>query len=93
MYKIIAERGNVMPLSKASYTEDEKLFLRNMGYNIQCLRKKRDLSQEELAEIVDVSLSTINHLESSVPYGISLVLLRRITKALKAKPSDILDDI
>jgi DNA-binding XRE family transcriptional regulator len=61
-----------MPLSKAAYTDDEMLFLKNMGHNIQCLRKKRDMSQEELAEKVNVSLSTINHLESSKPYGISL---------------------
>jgi transcriptional regulator with XRE-family HTH domain len=64
-----------------------------MGYNIQCLRKKRGLSQEKLAEKADVSLSTINHIESRVPYGVSIVLLCRIAKALNAKPGDILDDI
>jgi transcriptional regulator with XRE-family HTH domain len=81
-----------MPISSKLYTAEEITFLRNTGYNIQCLRKKRNLSQATLAEAANVSLSMIRRLESSVPCGASLVVLRRIAQSLGVNPRDLLDD-
>jgi ribosome-binding protein aMBF1 (putative translation factor) len=81
-----------MPISSKLYTDDETAFLRNTGFNIQCVRKKHNLSQEGLAEAANISLSMIRRLESSVACGASLVVLRRIAKALGVSLCDLLDD-
>ncbi len=78
------------PISRKSYTEEEKQFLRNIGYKIQFFRKRRGLSQNELAEKADLSYTTISHIESTSVYGLSIIAVYRIAKALDVDPSQLL---
>ena len=55
-----------------------------MKTNITKLRKSLKITQQELADIVEVSRQTIISLEQG-RYNPSLELAYRITKALKAK--------
>lgn len=79
-----------MSVSKSkAHTEDEKQFLKNIGFKIQFLRKQRNLSQNELAEKSDLSYTTISHVESTTPYGLSIIAIYKIAKALDVDPSQI----
>ncbi|MDR2401330.1 MAG: helix-turn-helix domain-containing protein [Deferribacteraceae bacterium] len=71
-----------MPISRKTYTEEEKQLLKNIGFKIQFFRKKRGMSQLELAEKTQLSYATISHLESTAIYGLSIVAVYRIAKAL-----------
>ena len=79
-----------MPISRKTYSEEENQFLKNIGFKIQFLRKKQGLSQPELAEKADLSYTTISHLESTAIYGLSVVSIFRIAKALGVTPDQIL---
>ena len=79
-----------MPNKKKTYTEDEEQFLKNLGFKVQFLRKKSGMSQFELAEKADLSYTTISHLESTSVYGISIIALYRLAKALDVTPDQIL---
>ncbi len=79
-----------MPIGRKTYTEEENQFLKNIGFKIQFLRKKQGMSQLELAEKADLSHATISHLESTVVYGLSVVAIYRIARALGVEPDQIL---
>jgi len=79
-----------LPISRKTYTEEEKQFLKNIGFKIQFLRKKAGLSQNELAEKSDLSYATISHLESTSVYGLSIVAIHRIACALGVEPDQIM---
>ena len=79
-----------MPISKKTYTKDENQFLKNIGFKVQFLRKKRGMSQNELAEKADLSYATISHLESTAVYGLSIVAIYRIAGALGVDPDQLL---
>jgi transcriptional regulator with XRE-family HTH domain len=79
-----------MPISKKTYTEKEKQFLKNIGFKIQFLRKKAGMSQNELAEKSDLSYATISHLESTSVYGLSIVAIHRIANALGVEPGQLM---
>jgi transcriptional regulator with XRE-family HTH domain len=79
-----------MPISKKTYTEEENQFLKNIGFKIQFFRKKSGMSQLELAEKADLSYATISHLESTAVYGLSIVALYRIARALGVEPDQIM---
>jgi len=79
-----------MPNTKKTYTGEEEQFLKNVGFKVQFLRKKRNMSQYELAEKADLSYTTISHLESTSPYVVSVVALYRISKALEVSPDLLL---
>lgn len=68
------------------YTDDEPLFLKNIGYCVQFFRKKSGMSQEELAEKSSLSYSTSSHIQSSAAYPMSIVALYRIADALGVAP-------
>ena len=78
------------PISSKSYTKEENQFLKNIGFKIQFLRKQRGLSQSELAEKSELSYATISHLESTSAYGLSVIAIYRIAKALDVDPSQLL---
>jgi len=80
----------VPPINSKSYTEEEKQFLKNIGFKIQFFRKQRGLSQNELAEKADLSYTTISHIESTSPYGMSIIAINKIAKALDVDPSQLL---
>ena len=78
------------PINRKSYSEDENQFLKNIGFKIQFFRKQRGLSQNELAEKADLSYTTISHIESTSVYGLSIIAIYRIAKALDVDPSQLL---
>ncbi|MDD3193807.1 MAG: helix-turn-helix transcriptional regulator [Oscillospiraceae bacterium] len=78
------------PISSKSYTEEEKQFLKNIGFKIQFLRKQRGISQNELAEKANLSYTTISHIESTSFYGMSIIAIYKIAKALDVDPSQLL---
>lgn len=79
-----------MPISKKTYSDEEKQFLKNIGFKIQFLRKKAGMSQLELAEKSDLSYTTISHLESTAVYGLSIISFHRIALALDVEPYQIM---
>ena len=79
-----------MPISRKTYTEEEKQFLKNIGFKIQFLRKKAGMSQLQLAEKSDLSYATISHLESTSVYGLSIIAIYRIANALGVDPDQVM---
>lgn len=61
----------------------------NIGNNIGSLRRKRGITQAELAEAVDVTTDHIDHVENGYS-GISLSLVLKICGVLRVAPNDIL---
>jgi len=52
--------------------------------NIKYYRKKLDLTQEELAEKADISVSYIKQIESNKEYkNVSLTIILKLSKALE----------
>lgn len=62
------------------------------GLAIRHFRQEAGLSQEGLADRLDVSPSYVSMLESGKRYP-SIEMLIRIARALEARPGDILDFI
>ena len=79
-----------MPISRKEYTADEQKFIKNVGYRIQFFRRRAELSQAQLAEKVDMSVTTIGRLEGTSLFAPSLVALYRIAQALGVKPEQLL---
>ena len=79
-----------MPISRKTYTEEENQFLKNIGFKVQFLRKKRGMSQLALAEKAALSYATISHLESTSVYGLSIIAICRIADALGVEPDQLL---
>ncbi|UQZ90738.1 XRE family transcriptional regulator [Deltaproteobacteria bacterium Smac51] len=78
-----------MPISRDSYSPEEIQFIRGVGFKIQYYRKKAGISQADLAEHVDMSLTTIARLESSCLSAPSMVGLYRIAKTLGITPDKL----
>ena len=71
-------------------TYREKLIA--FGLNIAYYRKLRRFTQEKLAEISNISVSTIQKLENSNLYtGASLEMICKLASALQVTESDLLD--
>lgn len=68
--------------------QSDKEFLRDLGKKIKELREEKNLSQQELADMVDVAKSTIQRLEYG-KYNPSLLILRRIIECLDFKFASI----
>lgn len=54
------------------------------------IRKSQDITQEELAEQLDVTVRHIQDLEGKKKCNVSLDKLQKIAKALKVKPQDLI---
>jgi transcriptional regulator with XRE-family HTH domain len=76
--------------NKETHTSAEIQFINNVGFKIQYTRKRKWLSQAELAEKSGLSPGTIFNLESSTPYGLSLITLYRISQALEIDLNQLL---
>lgn len=61
-----------------------KRFLKNIGKNIRWLRKDKELSQEKLAELCDMSRNAIGSIERG-EVNVSILTLNKIAKALEAE--------
>lgn len=67
----------------------EKEALKLFGKTVASLRRHRGLTQEQLAEITDLSLPTIAAIERGLRWP-RLGTLRRIAKALHVPSSELL---
>lgn len=63
-----------------------------IGLNVAYFRKMRGYSQEELAELIDISRSYISAIEApNVVQNVSLEVLFRLAKALEIEPYQLLE--
>lgn len=69
--------------------EDKDLFF-NIGAKIKYLRNKQHLSQEKLAEMSDLSMTTVSTLENGHS-DIKISTLNHIAKALNVELTALLD--
>lgn len=68
-------------------TEEEK-FLKKFGVRLADVRRKRDITQEKLADLVDVHRTYIGFIEQG-KRNPSIGNLRKIAKALRVSLSDL----
>ena len=69
----------------------DKEFLKNIGRNIRYYRKRRNLKQWQLAELVDITEASVSQIECGT-YQSSLCVLCRIADALHCKVRDLIGD-
>lgn len=62
-----------------------------MGRKVKELRRKRDITQEQLAELIATSYKYLQRIEGKNPPDVRLTTIVRIAKALKVSPSKLLD--
>ena len=63
---------------------------RNLGIRIKELRKQRRLSQEKLAELVDISQNALSYIETGDNFC-SADTLEKIITALEIEPQELFD--
>jgi len=61
-----------------------------IGKRIKEWRRKRGITQEQLAELVETSYKYIQRIEGKNPPDIRLTTIVRLAKALKVKPAELL---
>ncbi len=69
------------------YTADESQFLKQIGSNVRKLRKKIDLSQEDLALKCDVDRSYMGRIERG-QNNITVLTLKKIINTLDIEVSE-----
>ena len=70
----------------------EQIRLKKIGERLQSLRLQKNLTQKELAFILDVEISQITRIERGI-INTSILNLMRIADALEVSISDFLKDI
>lgn len=63
-----------------------------LGRKIKALRRKRGITQEQLAELIGTSYKYLQRIEGKNPPDVRLTTIVRLAKALKVKPADLLKD-
>ncbi|MBQ9963950.1 MAG: helix-turn-helix transcriptional regulator [Clostridia bacterium] len=61
---------------------------RNLGLSVSYFRKLRGLTQQQVADRMDVSYETISRIENANT-GISLDMLFELSKAIQTPPSEL----
>jgi len=61
-----------------------------LGKKIKELRRKRGITQEQLAELIETSYKYIQRIEGKTPPDVRLTTVERLAKALKVKPAELL---
>ena len=61
-----------------------------LGEKIKEFRRKRGITQEQLAELSETSYKYIQRIEGKNPPDIRLTTIARLAKALKIKPAELL---
>ena len=69
---------------------DESIRIK-LGKRLKELRKIRGLTQEKLSEETGIDYKYIQRIESKKPPNVRLETIERLAKALKTKPSKLLD--
>ena len=62
-----------------------------LGKKIKEFRKKRGITQERLAELIETSYKYIQRIEGKNPPDIRLTTIVRLAKVLKVKPYKLLE--
>lgn len=62
-----------------------------MGRKVKELRRKRGITQEQLAELIVTSYKYLQRIEGKNPPDVRLTTVVRLAKALKVSPSKLLD--
>jgi len=60
------------------------------GRRIKELRRKRGVTQEQLAGLIETSYKYLQRIESKNPPDVRLTTIIRLAKALKVKPAELL---
>ena len=60
-----------------------------IGKNIKKIRQQKDLSQERLARLTDISLNTLTKIESGFTKRPSVQPIKKIADALRVKIDDL----
>ncbi|MDD4954485.1 MAG: helix-turn-helix transcriptional regulator [Candidatus Omnitrophica bacterium] len=61
-----------------------------LGKKLKALRKKRGITQEQLADLIETSYKYVQRIEGKNPPDIRLTTITRLAKALKVKPEELL---
>jgi transcriptional regulator with XRE-family HTH domain len=61
-----------------------------LGREIKVLRRKRGITQERLAELIETSYKYVQRIEGKNPPDVRLTTIVRIAKALKVRPAELL---
>jgi transcriptional regulator with XRE-family HTH domain len=59
--------------------------------NVKKFRKKRKLTQERLSEVANIDYKYLQRIEGKNPPNLKLATIERLAKALKVKPSKLLN--
>ena len=70
---------------------DEKKLLETFGFNLKIERMRSRLSQEQLAEIVDVSKTYISNVETA-KHDISITNAYKLSRAVNKTIEDLLQE-
>lgn len=71
-------------------TQEEQQYLLCLGQFIMTKRKAMHISQEEMAEKIDISRNHIHRIEKG-EYPTSIITLRRIAKVLNVSLSELVN--
>jgi DNA-binding XRE family transcriptional regulator len=70
----------------------DRQILRVIGGNVRKARLRADLTQECLAELIDVHWQTISHIENG-KFPFSVTTFARISQAIEVSPNRLLDGL
>lgn len=73
----------------SKYCPDERAFLKGVGNNIRYFRKKRGISQEELANLAGIDRSYLGSVERG-ERNISSINIKKISSALSVPAGQLL---
>ena len=68
--------------------EKDKYYLKAFGQNVKKLRTSKNLTQQHLADILDVEISQISRIERGV-VNTSIINVKNIAEGLKIEVSDL----
>ncbi len=72
------------------YPTEIVALYRHLARNVRALRKERELSQRQLAQVVGMNQSTINELENDVVRDMRLTTVGKLARALGVGIVDLL---
>ena len=65
---------------------------KQIGLNIRVIRTRRELTQDELGDLVEMKRSYLSEIENG-KHNLSLTTMLRLAKALKCQLADIVADV
>src|SRR5262249_10984988 len=88
---IVPKKCMIFPGGYAMTVTREKVVdLQRLGERLLLVRRRKGLSQGELAQVAQVDLSLISRIERGVKPSLSVEVLGRLASALDTRPNDLL---